>query len=288
MAIGFSTQQKIFIARMAHNAIRLGRRVIGHTDKGVFARRGINWDLNLNEGIDFAIYLLGAFEPELIAFYKDFMKPGSIVLDLGANIGAHTLPMARCVGAGGRIVAVEATDYAHRKLLANIALNPVQASQITPIHALLVADPTTASRPAGLHSSWPLDKGEDVHPTLGGALKLLGAANVTTVDLLVQELGLPRVDWIKIDVDGHELEVLRGASETLKEHAPTMMIELAPYCHAHVPGQFESLVSVLLEAGYKLHDIARRRELPGNIDDVINYIPHDGSINVLATTKAIW
>ena len=60
--------------------------------------RAFVWELDLREGIDFAIYLQGGFEPAALAGGVGVVKPGSVALDIGANIGSHTLPLAQIVG----------------------------------------------------------------------------------------------------------------------------------------------------------------------------------------------
>ena len=88
------------------------------------ARGGVNWRLNLTEGIDFSIYLLGAFEPITVAACARLIKPGDTVLDIGANIGALALPMARMAGPSGKVYCFEPTDYAFKKLTANLGPEP--------------------------------------------------------------------------------------------------------------------------------------------------------------------
>lgn len=83
-------------------------------------RDGIHWDLDLSEGIDFAIFLLGGLELRTLRLYRRLVQPGDTVLDVGANIGAHALPLARLVGASGRVVAFEPTQFAFCKLQRNL------------------------------------------------------------------------------------------------------------------------------------------------------------------------
>jgi hypothetical protein len=85
-------------------------------------RGGTRWKLDLREGIDFSILLLGVFEQSVVAAYRRLIPPGSVVIDIGANIGAHTLRLAGCVGAAGRVVAVEATRYAFERLAEQVKL----------------------------------------------------------------------------------------------------------------------------------------------------------------------
>ena len=78
--------------------------------------------------IDFAIYLGGMFERNTALALRKLVRPSSLVLDIGANIGAHTLRLANLVGSSGRVFAFEPTDFAYSKLQANLDLNPALAS----------------------------------------------------------------------------------------------------------------------------------------------------------------
>lgn len=255
--------------------------------QGEFSRNGLRWHLDLNEGIDFAIYLFGAFEPELVRYYTRMIPPGSIVLDLGANVGAHTVPLARQVGSNGRVVAVEATSYAFGKLTRNLSLNPGLTAQVTPVHGMLLADDEGSEMPDSLHSSWPLTSGGDVHPTLGGALKPLGEARKLMLDKLVTELALPRVDWVKLDVDGNEHTVLQGGRETLSRFQPHILMELAPYCFAQSPGGFAAMVELLTARGYRFFDPTTGKAFPTAAAELEAQIPANGSINVLASARGM-
>ena len=166
-----STKQKIFIARSAAGLVRVTRRTLGAGSVADVRRDGLNWRLDLGEGIDFAIYLLGAFERGTQKQYGQILKAGDVALDIGANIGAHTLPIARCVGPSGHVHAFEPTVFAFAKLEANIARNPELGERITAGQTLLsdssedvpptAIAPAMVSRPAATESQprrryrWP-------------------------------------------------------------------------------------------------------------------------------------
>src|SRR6266436_7021968 len=119
-----TTKTKIALAGLAYRAVAMGRAVAGRNDCVTVQRGDINWCLDLEEGIDFSIYLLGAFERSTVATLRALVKAGDVVLDIGANIGAHTLGLAKNVGAAGKVYAFEPADFAFQKLLRNLALNP--------------------------------------------------------------------------------------------------------------------------------------------------------------------
>src|SRR2546429_242397 len=124
-----TTKTKIALASMAYRVIAAGRAVLGRDDHVITERGGLKWDLDLREGIDFSIYLLGAFERSTVVTLQKLAISGGVIFDIGANIGAHTLGLARSAGAKGRVFAIEPSDFAFTKLKRNLALNPELESQ---------------------------------------------------------------------------------------------------------------------------------------------------------------
>ena len=250
--------------------------------QGEFTRGGLKWTLDLNEGIDLSIYLFGAFERDLVRSYQKLIPAGATVLDIGANIGTHTLPLAQHVGPNGHVVAIEATEYACMKLRKNLSLNPQLVTRAKLVHALLTAS-DDATPETAIQSSWPLVDGEATHDMTCGALKPVSDARVCRLDTLVNELGLKSVDWIKLDVDGHELTVLQGARECLEKYRPGIFMELAPYCYEQNPGSFAEMVSILTANSYVLSRLPGGKPLP--LDPVLlasEEIPKNGSVNIIA------
>ena len=88
------TTHKIAGARAIYRVVRAGRAIIGRTDRDIVVRGGINYELDLSQGIDFAIYLGNIYERQTRAALRRLVSPASLVLDIGANIGAHTLHLA--------------------------------------------------------------------------------------------------------------------------------------------------------------------------------------------------
>src|SRR5271166_2308194 len=127
----FSVKQKMSIARMMNRVVRLGRRLAGQGMRTRCSRRGVTWDLDLDEGIDLSIYLLGAYEPAMLRAYSSVIRGGDVVFDIGANIGAHTMHFARLVGPAGRVFAFEPTDYAAAKIRLNLSINPELARRVS-------------------------------------------------------------------------------------------------------------------------------------------------------------
>lgn len=277
------TKTKLLMARLASRAAIAVRRLRGLDSKPVVRRGGVNWRLDLAEGIDLSIFLLGGFELRALALYRKILKPGDIVIDVGANVGAHTLPLATLVGPGGKVHAVEPTDYAFAKLLDNIALNPGLAARIVAHHAL-IAGADDAQIPEAIYSSWPLDRQDGVHVGHGGRLHATSGSTTSTLDKLVSTLGRRSLALLKIDVDGAELAVLEGGAETLRQMRPKIMIELAPHVYAR-RRDFDLLLSLLWDAGYELTLSGGKRTAPRDADKVRAAIPKFGAVNAVAVHR---
>ncbi len=276
-----TTKTKIALAGLAYRAIAMGRAVAGRDDCVTVQRGGINWCLDLREGIDFSIYLLGAFERSTVLTLRKLARTGSVVFDIGANIGAHTLGMARNVGPTGRVFAFEPADFAFAKLKRNLALNPELESR-TQAHQILLAAEPSAPLPAKVYASWPLVGDEPVHPKLRGRLTTSLEARVDTLDGFVERKGIDRLDLIKIDVDGHEYAVLKGGARTLAKFRPDLVMEMSPYIQTGQDYGFGALVALLRDAGYSIQDISTWKPLPLDVDELEALIPDGAGINVVA------
>jgi FkbM family methyltransferase len=245
-------------------------------------RNGVHWLLNLDEGIQLALYL-GVYERSTTRALARIASPDAVVIDVGANIGAQALPIVNRLGENGRVIAVEPADAAIRRLRDNCALNASAAARVTIVHRALGAPGETAA--PTYFASWPVAPAAGAHPVHQGAPERSSAA-ASTLDSLVDELGLTRVDVIKLDVDGHELPVLRGASATLARHHPVVIFEMAPYLLEERGETPAALIRLFGDYGYSLFDERTFRPLRGD-DDLLRTIPAGGSLNLVASTAAL-
>jgi len=282
------TSRKIALARLAYRTIRFVRSVGGQTDKCVVTRGGVTYDLDLGEGIDFAIYLGNIFERETRRALSGLVAPSATVLDVGANVGAHTLHLAQCVGPRGQVLAFEPTEFAFRKLSRNLELNPALAARITAYHCFLAAQ-DNVEVPTAIYSSWPLSSAaaegatdEALHPKhLGQAMKTLTAQS-RSLDSVLAEQGNPRVQLVKLDVDGFECQILRGAKTLLQESRPIFVMEFAPYVLDERGASLEELVSYFGPLGYRFYHERTKALLPSSPEDLRQLVGDGASINVIA------
>lgn len=147
-------------------------------------------------------------------FFRQIVRRGDVVVDVGANIGAHTLQFAQLTAPTGRVYAFEPQRLAFQVLCANMALNSVTNAYCF-------------QQAAGRELGWvSVPFMDPIRPANFGGLSLVAASRgdrvpVTTVDAL--ELTACRL--IKVDVEGMELDVLRGALETIRRTRPILYVE---------------------------------------------------------------
>jgi FkbM family methyltransferase len=284
-----TTKRKIALARVLSFAIVGTRALAGRSSRVIARRRDVNWELELNEGIDLAIYL-GLYQ-RIPARAARWIRPGALVFDIGANIGAYTLPLAQAVGPDGIVVAVEPTDYAFSRLQTNAALNP----DLLPRLALLQTALTAQTNGAGLnedarfYARWPLrGGGADRHRKHLGELETAKKARFLTLDVLVQEMRAKHrnrpIAFVKLDVDGHELDVLRGATQLLTAQKPPILIEIGPHVQDEVPQRFEQLLGVFERHGYRLETADTGKKLPMSAPALRALIGDGATIDVIART----
>ena len=278
-----NTKQKIALAKVASHIIRASRRLAGLGNEVRVRRGGLNWQLDLGEGIDFSIYLLGGFELATLKLYDRLfaaLRP-QVVFDIGANIGAHTLPLAQGVAPyGGKVHAFEPTQWAFTKLQHNLAINPDLERIVLAVQAMLVAERGEPVEDR-IFSSWPLSDDPDLHTVHRGKRKETTGAFAITLDDYVAQQGLKRVDFIKLDVDGHEPEVLRGGGTMIEAFRPTLLMEWSPHLYRERPNVMPEALAWLQGLGYSVLDGATGVAISGGPAALDAMTPPGGSMNIL-------
>ena len=137
----------------------------------------------------------------------------------------------------------------------------------------------SAALAGALPSSWPLVASEKGHEHHLGVGKPTTGATVTTLDAIVAEHQLTTIDLIKLDVDGYELEVLRGAGRVLNEFSPCIIFEYSPYTLVEMGYPAEEFLGILVRAGYRFANLAGEPYADGK---TLPQIPVGAGINILA------
>ncbi len=204
------------------------------------------------------------------------------------EIGTHTLHFARCVGSQGRVYAFEPTTSACRKLRDNTALNPSLAHTITTAQVMLVSNAASSLTPE-IYSSWPLTGRHDRHVQHQGTLRSTTGAQTSTLDQFLSQADVTKIDFVELDVEGHECEVPEGWT-TIKQYRPKILMELAG--HEDRGRTLRELLSLISAAGYQLFRVGRQRssrwreKVPMDAAVVAGRVAFGSSINSVAMPRA--
>ncbi|MEI7584597.1 FkbM family methyltransferase [Runella sp.] len=179
-------------------------------------------DIDFNKDVDFRIYIR-KFEDHILFVFQKLLSVDSIVLDIGANIGWYSLIAAQKIKAENHIYAFEPASNAYQKLLKHISLN--EASQIS-AHNCCIAD---------YEGEILLNICEDdAYNSVGNSpiLNIQEQVNspVINIDAFIEKYRIPKVDIIKIDTEGAEMLVLKGAKKTLQKFSPVIFLKLIKKC----------------------------------------------------------
>lgn len=166
-----------------------------------------------------ALALYGEYAEHEMSFLRRFLRAGDIVVDAGANIGAHTVVFARAVGPSGGVLAFEPQRYAFQTLAANVALNSF--TNVLTFQAALGREAGRVEIPVvSPHAPFNFGGVSLVEGTHGDAVR----EQVARARL--DDFTMPSLRLMKVDVEGMELDVLEGAASTIAAHRPFLYVEI--------------------------------------------------------------
>jgi FkbM family methyltransferase len=182
-------------------------------------RLGLWLELDLRDNLQRALYATGTYEPALVRFLRDELRRRDVMVDVGAHIGVHALTAAARLRqlSGGAMVAFEPAHDSASKLRAAAARNRLQ---LTVVEAALGTEPGTAD----LRADPAYDAADAGVRSLHGRGPQVQTVPVTTFDAWAAEAHLERLDLVKLDVEGAELEALRGMAGSLGRLRPRALV----------------------------------------------------------------
>jgi FkbM family methyltransferase len=186
-------------------------------------------------GVGFQILERAAFDPvevelavQLLETRRRFFGDGAIAIDCGANIGAHTIEWAIAMTGWGSVVSIEAQERIYYALAGNIALN--NCFNAIAMHAAVSSEAGVMKMPVPNYLTASSFGSLELRPTattefIGQAIDYSDDKMVPVQKITLDSLQLSRVDLIKIDIEGMEMEALEGARALIEKTRPILLIE---------------------------------------------------------------
>lgn len=232
--------------------LAMGRSVQLNTGtKLLYGEWGEFLALSSDEVIPNAIARFGSWAPEDIKVFKEHVPEGGVVLDVGANIGHHSVVFSKLVGQSGSVIAIEAQRLMYQLLNANLILN--RCVNTVPILAAAGANrgtvnmyPISYDETGGNFGALAINS-TDAHRGEGEVVQCY-----TLDELLPDYLDNRKVDFVKIDVQSYELFVLQGMVNILDRDKPTIFVEISPYWMGIAGYKFSEIYTLLRGLGYDL------------------------------------
>ncbi len=212
-------------------------------------RTGPGTGLAFDPGPSNPDYATGDNELPVQEAFATHVRRGDVVFDIGANVGFFTVLAARLVGPEGHVYAFEPVPENVAVLRRNLALNDLR--NVTVVERAITDHVGEATM---IIAGYAGGHGLDTSPPPDATGSMTVAAS--TVDALVASGEVPPPRFVKIDVEGAELEVLRGMVDTLEQHDLTLICEVDDGDRASYAARYESSVEILAGCGYESEALA--------------------------------
>lgn len=201
---------------------------------------------NLKDSISLDLVINGFYEKGLVKLLSDKIPPSGVFLDIGANIGSITVPLAKA-RPDIQIVAVEASPWIYEYLRRNLELN-----ELKNVNALNFAVYHESGKSLQMFAPKDLfGKGslKAVYTRVGEVVQTI------TIDDVKAKLGLTAIHFIKADVEGFESSVFKGMSKTAREDKPKIVFEFSEWAETEAGFEAGEAQSVILSCGYQLQEL---------------------------------
>jgi FkbM family methyltransferase len=245
---------------------------------------GVGWWLARNDFCGRAM-LNDSFEKQERQFVESALRPGMTVLDIGAHHGLYTLIASRKIGPQGRVVAFEPSTRERKNLLKHLRLNRCKNVNVEGVALGSKSGRGELFVVEGVQTGCNCLRPPNVaEPTTKIAVE------IATLDESLERLGIQHVDFIKIDVEGAELDVFAGAKRLFeRQPRPTILVEAHDSRAKSWGYRSREIVSFLEQLGYKCFCLSESPLLQPVRDDLSDFnenvvaIPAEQERNAMAS-----
>ncbi len=256
---------------------RFGMRFSGAQERGVVVPTvdGRRLYADLSTGMCETLFFLGEYERSVTRIIRAVVKRGDVCFDVGANFGWYTTLLHQLSGLEGVVHAFEPVPQTFKTLEKNIAL--IQDSSNISINNIALGD---TQGKVEMHVFAGLPNGHSSISTMGREDYATVESPLMTLDSYMKEKNVGRVDFVKVDVEGAELMLLKGASKLFEQQVPPIwMIEMAlgtTKAFGYLPDDL--IVYMKQHAGYEFFAV---NEATGTLERVEGFPPEHIGANVL-------
>src|SRR6266700_468324 len=221
----------------------------GDSEKRLTSSLGDDFYIDLSSFLEWQIWAFGSYERHLSELFRYLIKPADRCIDVGANIGVHTIRLSKLVGARGEVIAIEPDEELVRRCSKNLLLN-----RLTNVRLIQAAASERGAENVLLYSPEARDSNKARASLLPHAYLTGSAARVPAVR--IDDVNDGPVTLIKIDVEGHEAAVVSGAANTIETYFPSIIFE---YATELLGSESCSPFKWLHERGYEMFAIRQAR-----------------------------
>jgi FkbM family methyltransferase len=197
---------------------------------------------------------------DLLPTITRYVPASAVVFDVGAHSGQYTKLFARAASSG-RVYAFEPGSYARAILRMVVALHRLDNVAVVPMALGAACGVDTLSVPIKAGGSFGFGLSHLGSPQQRWSAVAQELVGLTTLDALVAALGLDRLDFIKADIEGWEMALLRGGESALRRFRPILVIELLSQHLARAGNRVDDAFAFLAELGYVAFDLLPDGEL---------------------------
>lgn len=202
-----------------------------------------------NGCVDEVIETEGAWEPDLVFALKKLMNNDSVFLDIGSNIGYHSIAIATAFPIG-QVICFEPQESLCEQIRKSVSKNNLKNVTIFQVGLSDIEEEVLIHIPEENVGGSSVIKGLNNHTAFKKADKI----KLKTLDSFDAEI--PRIDVVKIDVEGLEPNVLRGAEQIFAKHRPIIVMEFSPIIYQYAnPEIANQLLALIVEMQYEVCDI---------------------------------
>lgn len=251
----------------------------GDSVRQLTTKFGDTFTVDLSSFLEWQLWAFGSYEEHFAELFRYLVQPADLCIDVGANIGIHTIRLAKLVGSCGKVIALEPDGELSERAADNIHLN-----NLTNVRLIQAAASATGGDNVSLYRPDSRDPNKGRASLLPHQYLTGRTAQVPTV--AIDDINKDPVTLIKIDVEGYEATVVSGASRTIGAYSPSLILEYDPEL---ISTRLGNLVESLRERKYELFRICHyRHSLTGRgqlgLENLRNW--PESSANILAISAS--